>query len=301
MVSTARVGEFVRKHPWETAALIGGVLAINVVFVAGGFRGSTLEPGLAGQLGDFVGGYIGTYLLLFSVVGLLTTIRAQNRATFVQHFESRYLELIRLHRDNVEEFRLGDATGRKVFVLLLREWREICKHVKSIAAELEIGLDQRGVLHVAYYVLFYGVGPNSSRMLRASLATFPQQLVTSVEQRLNDSQIKKTFDQDRRLGYTPFEGHQSRLGHYYRHLYQAFRYIASKHAVVNSYEYAKTLRAQLSTHEQALLLINSLTPVGADWWERRLLVEYRIVQKHSGAVFRSIRTRRLRTVRTRLL
>jgi len=44
------------------------------------------------------------------------------------------------------------------------------------------------------------------------------------------------------------------------------------------YEYVKTVRAQLSTHEQALLLINSLTPMGYNWWDKDLITKYRLVQ-----------------------
>jgi hypothetical protein len=40
----------------------------------------------------------------------------------------------------------------------------------------------------------------------------------------------------------------------------------------------KTVRAQLSTHEQALLLVNSLTPLGQNWWHKNLIAKYRMVQ-----------------------
>lgn len=44
------------------------------------------------------------------------------------------------------------------------------------------------------------------------------------------------------------------------------------------YQYVKTMRAQLSTHEQALLLLNSLTPLGYVWWNKNLITNYRLVQ-----------------------
>jgi len=47
---------------------------------------------------------------------------------------------------------------------------------------------------------------------------------------------------------------------------------------INKYEYVKTMRAQLSTHEQAMLLINSRTPVGRNWWRKGLIQNYRLVQ-----------------------
>jgi len=48
--------------------------------------------------------------------------------------------------------------------------------------------------------------------------------------------------------------------------------------ILSKYEVVKTIRAQLSTHEQALLLVNSLTPVGKNWWTNNLIIDYRIVR-----------------------
>ena len=42
-------------------------------------------------------------------------------------------------------------------------------------------------------------------------------------------------------------------------------------------EYMRTIRAQLSTHEQALLLLNSLTPIGAAWWNLNLIDGHKLV------------------------
>ena len=51
-----------------------------------------------------------------------------------------------------------------------------------------------------------------------------------------------------------------------------------KTLVLISMNSQKRVRAQLSTHEQALLLVNSLTPIGKPWWTNGLITDYRIVQ-----------------------
>ena len=56
------------------------------------------------------------------------------------------------------------------------------------------------------------------------------------------------------------------------------RYVDQQTIEMNKYDYAKTMRAQLSTHEQALLLINSLTPIGQNWWKNELIDTYRLVK-----------------------
>jgi hypothetical protein len=64
-----------------------------------------------------------------------------------------------------------------------------------------------------------------------------------------------------------YGGNQFRLGHYFRHLYQTIMFI-DKDKNLNKkkkYFYVKTLRAQLSTHEQILFFINSLSFFGMVW------------------------------------
>jgi hypothetical protein len=64
-----------------------------------------------------------------------------------------------------------------------------------------------------------------------------------------------------------YGGHQFRLGHYFRHLFQSYKYLHSHKDVKDDdrYSYGKMFRAQLSTYEQALLLINSISSLGMKW------------------------------------
>lgn len=78
------------------------------------------------------------------------------------------------------------------------------------------------------------------------------------------------FSRNMRM-HLPFEkyygGHQFRLGHYFRHLYQSYNYLDSSPFLNDEqrYSYGKMLRAQLSTYEQALLLVNSISSIGMKW------------------------------------
>ncbi|RYZ90661.1 MAG: hypothetical protein EOP06_07640, partial [Proteobacteria bacterium] len=193
-------------------------------------------------------------------------------------FETKYFELLKLHRDNVAELDLGNATGRKIFVLLIREFRSILSIVKDVAGELRLTLDAKTFFEVSYNVLFYGVGPNSSRVLRASLSHFDIKFTDALLLQLENPNVKADVKAQRGFDFTPFEGHQSRLGHYYRHLFQSVTYVDDVEINIDKYEYVKTIRAQLSTHEQALLFINSLSLHGRPWQTSKLLVRYRLVK-----------------------
>ncbi|NPD86373.1 hypothetical protein HNS38_16495 [Lentimicrobium sp. L6] len=84
-----------------------------------------------------------------------------------------------------------------------------------------------------------------------------------------------------------FGGHQYHLGHFFRHLYQAIKYIDQQPEWLFSfdekYDYIKTLRAQMSNYEQAVFFINSLTELGRKWeydnkYERKLISDYNLVK-----------------------
>jgi hypothetical protein len=231
------------------------------------------------EVGSFMGGYFGAIFALLGAVLFYAALKSQTRSAQLQSFENKYVELIKIHRDNVAEVDLAGASGRKLFVLLLRELRCLLVIVRKIAATSGQQLSNENIMHVAYYCLFYGVGPNSSRMLRASLSKFDAAFVDALERELDVDETKKKIQEERNLGYKPFEGHQSRLGHYYRHLYQMIKYVDSQPIDAGKkYEYMKTIRAQLSTHEQAMLLVNSRTPIGQNWWTKEFIVRYRLVQ-----------------------
>jgi hypothetical protein len=265
----------------ESFIILGGMICANLIFISRAFRQSaTVDPQAAGELGSFVGGYVGSMFALFGVVLLFRTLKKQASASRLQSFENRYFELIKLHRDNVAEMELKELHGRKVFVWLLREFRCLLEIVQAVAKDCGEALSAPQLMQVAYYCLFYGVGPNSSRMLKISLQDFDSKFVDAVEQRLNSNSTKLKFQSERGFPYIPFEGHQSRLGHYYRHLYQMIQYVHAQppELEIVKYEYVKTIRAQLSTHEQAMLLMNSLTPLGRNWWKNGLVKTYRLVQ-----------------------
>jgi Putative phage abortive infection protein len=267
------------QYKTEIVIVAGGLVMVNAIFIAKAFRQSTtVDPEYAAHLGSFVGGYIGPIFALIGVVLLFSTLKSQRLTSTLQNFETKYFELIKMHRDNVAEIDIKGTSGRRVFVLMIRELRCALEIIRVIAKKCDQTLSDRQLLHISYYCLFYGVGPNSSRMLKMSLSNFDQTFISAVENELNQPETKNRVRDKRQFAYTPFEGHQSRLGHYYRHLYQMVRYVDEQVIVIDKYEYVKTIRAQLSTHEQALLLVNSLTPIGKNWWEKKLLDQYRMVQ-----------------------
>jgi len=64
--------------------------------------------------------------------------------------------------------------------------------------------------------------------------------------------------------YKYYGGHQFRLGHYFRHLFQTITYINEQKLLTynDKYSYIRVLRGQLSTHEQIIYFLNSVSILG---------------------------------------
>lgn len=242
-----------------------------------------------GQFGDYFGGVVGTIFSLIASILLFGTLILQNEQNKfqnielrktedsfnLQNFENRFFELIKLHRENVAEIGIGRVYGKRIFVLMIRELRAVLKIVNDLLEDQRYRMSNEEKLVLSYLIYFYGLGPNSTRILKSTLINYPESLVEKIIQELEFN--KEIVKKEKRFNFTPFEGHQSRLGHYYRHLFQSFNFIKNNRLKVDNYEYAKILRAQLSNHEQALLFINSLTFLGRKWWEFELITDYKIV------------------------
>ena len=64
-----------------------------------------------------------------------------------------------------------------------------------------------------------------------------------------------------------YGGHQFRLGHYFRHIYQTVTFIDDEKYLSpkEKYNYIKILRGQLSNYEQIVFFLNSLSEFGRTW------------------------------------
>ncbi len=80
----------------------------------------------------------------------------------------------------------------------------------------------------------------------------------------NTSELQAYYPDDYQKYYS---GHQFRLDHYYRHMYQTVEFIDNKKSLTNNekYNYIKMLRSQLSGYEQIVFFLNSLSETGRTW------------------------------------
>jgi hypothetical protein len=269
------------------AILIAGLIFIHIwFFLTDTYNGRKLEAENAAQFGDFIGGYVGTIFALTSILLLYITLRSQIDLAKKDKFESKFFELLKLHRDNVSEIGIGEKYGKRTFVLMIREFREIFNIIIKVCNESKSKLSIEEKLNLSYIAFYYGVGPNSTRILNDSLSSFDKNIIDKIIPILENKDIAKEIMERRGFEFTPFEGHQSRLGHYFRHLYSTVKYVDNRDmSEPEKYTYLKFLRAQLSNHEQALLFLNSISYLGKKWKEKGLISKYRFIKNIPKSFF----------------
>lgn len=229
--------------------------------------------------------------------------QAQEKTWRIQQFENKYYELLRIHRANVEEINIaGKVTGRKTFVTMFYELKCCYHSLEKAYSRQEYQqhsserFSKKELLNIAYKVFFYGCGQNSDMIIEdffkddhaKDLIPWFLNELRELQKEFNDSK-KDLFIKDIptdhgnfrwRIKYFPFDGHATKLGHYYRHLFQTVQFVAESDLFSHQekYEYLKSLRAQLSNHEQLLLYYNTLSDFGRKWNAKKYLTDYKLLK-----------------------
>lgn len=331
-----------------TSIILLGAFILYIYFDDYIFWGkNNIKFDVTGQVGDFIGGVIGTIISAAGFYFLYLTFNDQRKSFERERLESKFFDLIKLHRDNVAEMKF-DATklkedqdslfientlyeGKSVFKVIFNQF-VICKNelnpffkrVKMFRPEYEeellknpyiiknkINVTVLAKVDICYCIVFYGLSSEglliledmfkkkykdkfvndilrfislkpaddidilekwkaiSNRNTRGKRNDLVE-LIYNWRKTKNISASSEFFEiahgyHNRYIKY--YSGHQFRLGHYYRHLFQTVNFINSSINISykTKYDYIKTLRAQLSTYEQAVLFLNSLSKMGETW------------------------------------
>lgn len=331
-----------------SSLIILGVFIVCICVDGYTFWGhSDIKFDVTGQVGDFIGGVIGTIISAAGFYFLYLTFNEQRTSFERERLESKFFDLIKLHRENVAEMKFDGTKlkededslfientiyeGKSVFKVIFNQFI-ICKNElnpffkkeKMFRPEYEVELMKNPFIinnkinitvlakvDICYCIVFYGLSSEGLLILEEmfkkkyrdkfvndilrflSLKPSNDEVILekwkaisnrNTRSKRNDlveliynwrktkkipdgSEFSKIADgyHNRYIKY--YGGHQFRLGHYYRHLYQTVKFINSStnNTYKEKYDYIKTLRAQLSTYEQAVLFLNSLSKMGETW------------------------------------
>jgi len=244
-----------------------------------------IKPTVFAGFGSFLAGAVGTLFSLAGVLLLIQNLHEQDRNFTRRQIEDRFFNLVRIHRENSDQISIGKRTGKRVYITLWREFHSAYITLHRISGHLN--LDGRKLVNVAYLAFYFGVSGRSGNILRKRLEgeldeqkinlvidtlkrhSIAIASVKSMREMGHENETDHDSAEEKLFPYKLFEGHQSRLGHYFRNLFQTVTYINKQSPSIltyqEKYEYIKHLRAQISTHEQVFLLLNSLSDLGKAW------------------------------------
>ena len=266
-------------------------------------------------VGDTFGGILGPIIAFFGVLATFWAFYIQYEANIeqkkqfkrqeldlkVERFENRFFELIKIHRENVEDVVItgkSSVKSRKAFISMFNELRA-CYHIVYEIRETTykyLNIDDKDLVNIAFVLFYIGVGSNSNPLSLKLLSKYNEDFINDIIYRLSEikksyvakpnqykikiSAISKLPELDAYLKYKPFCGHISRLGHYFRHLWMTVKYldIQDESVIKDKYEYIKIFRAQISSYEQLLLHYNSLTDLGNAWITEGLIKKYKLTK-----------------------
>lgn len=250
-----------------------------------------------GPYGDLIGGIMNPVVAFIGIIAASLAFYAQYRANSqvqkqfkIQQFESQFYEMLRIHNSNVQEMDIANKIkGRKCFMRMFYEFEFIYLSLFNI---YDTGKDsfnwnytKEELSDFAYKVFFFGIGSISNRVILRLIDETHHPIIVLLIKNLED--IQNNYNPDTEdsnevatpfedqstiftfeMFYFPFDGHSTRLGHYYRHLFQTVSYIVNTDVItkrLEKYKYLKLVRAQLSNHEQLLLYYNGISSFGNEW------------------------------------
>lgn len=259
-----------------------------------------------GAIGDTIGGLMNPFIAIASVIvtylafkmqfdankTLKDELEAQKNETKKQQIERQFYEMLKLYKENVNEISINlykednspeeinkfkpqaffnrttlvidtELKGRFSYISFINEIGSIYYHINSslnVFFESENEPNSKYNLKIAYEIFFNGI--NKFKIIEPVL-------FKNFENYFDDINLdsKITLRNEYGLNRKLYIGGSPELGHYFRHLYQTVKFIASN-KVLNEEEkinYLKILRSQISNNEQVLLFYNYIGGPGKNW------------------------------------
>lgn len=238
-----------------------------------------------------------------SVLLLYLTLRSHTIEQLKNEFERRYYELIRFHCQNVAEMYLRDSgntskticQGKEVFQKIHLQIEQAIWDIAPFFRDVEpenyyknesvleedminkhiatnnIPLNRLNQYNIGYLIVFFGLNKQGENILKDILGKKykPDFFIPILEFCANRQTVySKTilsFLTGKKKQY--YSGHQIRLGHYFRHLFQTVVFVNETPLFTyeEKYDYIRILRTHLSPYEQSVFFFNSLSSLGRGW------------------------------------
>jgi len=263
-----------------------------------------IDTSIFADYGTVVGGMLSAIFSLIGILLVIQTINEQTKQNKLQNIESRFFELLKIHRENVQEFNSKGKNGRNVIISIYDDFNELFEYIKKLykienAGNISSEEWNKRCSQITYLIIFFGLENNYSTVLIQKIKLiisddlyfnnyFNPAVLNPLIQDHKKTKLENSTKPKEKKVYLKYNGNQSRLGHYFRHLYQTVTFINEQPTTLLAYNdkyfYIKTLRAQLTNHEQAIFFYNSLTELGLPWelgissFNDKLITKFNIIK-----------------------
>jgi hypothetical protein len=210
------------------------------------------------SIGDFIGGVVGTLFSLIGVIFLFITLNEQRKFTQLERFESKFFELLKFHKENVNELKYKDYQGREVFTEIKNDFYSVIDVIIDNGFITKNRLDQQDLANISFCIMYFGYNQNTADVLENKFFKKYFDYTDDINKCINELKGKKLI---------PINGHQNKLGHYFRHLRRTILFVHRQEKLSQNQkkDYVRFVRAQLSTDEQILLFFHSISDLGLKW------------------------------------
>jgi hypothetical protein len=229
-----------------------------------------------GVIGDTIGGIAGSIvgfiavILTFAAFYMQYTankrqdeqIGEQAKSWEIERFENKFYNLLGLHRDNVNEVKIGKKlSGRKAFISMFNELKYVYYEIQycynnkyKIEINTSASIPPNILYNIAYLSYFFGIGSKSSAIIfdligqeyEGFFGCFHQHIIdcqskwrkwwkedqARKRKLVNEKEKSKLFKTSNsnlafslNIVYVPCSGHTSIYSHYIRHLYQLVKFV----------------------------------------------------------------------------
>ena len=286
--------------------LVVAVCFLPIVFVQPGWIDFTQTGQIGDTIGGTMGPFIAIIAAFLTFIAFWVQYEAnikQREDIAIERIEGKFYKMLDVYSDMSNSFSIRGVQGKEAFTELVGEFtysfffikwiydshlsdpNRLTKsqdEIRSLIREFNGNSESRNkyLTDLSYQLFFYGrhyMVVDITHPERTALAEEIKKIAfnsRTMPGPADFSDYLKTgkFDissPDPTKISKLFGGHSDFLGHYFRHLFQTVKFIASlDDALIDEemkYGYIKLLRSQMSDYEQVLLYYNSLTEQGKAW------------------------------------
>ncbi|XDD45340.1 putative phage abortive infection protein [Leptospira sp. WS39.C2] len=229
--------------------------------------------------GGYLSGYVGSFLLLLNILLLLYIHYEQAKS----EFEKQFYTFLDIHRSNVERIRYLGFTSTEAIEKIVEFYDNILNEFIKNGWKNN-PFEQK--LNEAYFVIFYGYNERAFQIVNKNYNKNSSDYYSRITNIIFHTKGAEKVEYNEQM---ELPGLEKYLSTYFRHLFQIVRFIDESDKLTNKQKFifSRILRAQLTNHEQALLLINSLGIIGKEWKYKNYLVKYQLVKNIPKGFFQS--------------